>query len=665
MKPLRIASFALFALGTAPLAAQGSLATQGEVIAYYGAPAPGLPGVTLGGSSAFSNPVIDEDGVVFFRSALLGAVTSTDDRAFWRGTSAADLELVIRSGDAAPGLPGLTLNSPTSDGLGSGYRLSPSGSTFWGSRLDGPGVSSADDSALFSGFAGALGVVIREGDPAPGTAGAFLDSSFSSPSQQFTGWNRDGRLLFRTDLEGGDVVAGVNDEAWYTGTVGALELLQRTGDVVLNGEVIESLGFVSQMNDAGVILHDATLSQTAGTMPALVTNDKVLFLFVPGFGDLLVAREGDPAPDTSGAEFGNTYFTWSPSVGTNAFNSSGRFLLHSDLVKGDTVVGTNDRALYLGDLGGLTMVLRRGDPAPGTDGDFNTWNNSNTSINNLGTISTQGSLVGGSTSEGDDTGVWIRTGTEFELVLREGDAVPGLAGHTFGSSFGKAMYLNDRDQLLITVSVVETATEVSTETLWSWDPVLGLRLVLMDGDQIEVAPGDTRTVLGWGGVQFNNTGAAALCFNHDGRFVLRVSLSGGDAIVSGQVGSLNGTPPSISIAAGGSQSLHLDAGPAHGGGTYFLLGSVSGTSPGIPLAGQLLPLNFDFYFLHTLNNPNSVPLASSFGTLDADGRATATFTLPAGGFPGVPLSLAHHAFAVFTPTTVDFASEAASLTFVP
>lgn len=49
---------------------------------------------------------------------------------------------------------------------------------------------------------------------------------------------------------------------------------------------------------------------------------------------------------------------------------------------------------------------------------------------------------------------------------------------------------------------------------------------------------------------------------------------------------------------------------------------------GIPVDGVLLPLVFDAYTQHALFNPNRPPLGSSFGLLDADGRATPSFTLP-------------------------------------
>jgi hypothetical protein len=103
----------------------------------------------------------------------------------------------------------------------------------------------------------------------------------------------------------------------------------------------------------------------------------------------------------------------------------------------------------------------------------------------------------------------------------------------------------------------------------------------------------------------------------------------------------------VSLSAGESQPLELDAGHLHAGETYLLLGSFSGTTPGVPLAsGLVLPLNPDRYFLRTLELPNRPPLAGSKGALNAAGHASANFSaLP------LDVSLAgttlHHAFVTF------------------
>jgi hypothetical protein len=110
----------------------------------------------------------------------------------------------------------------------------------------------------------------------------------------------------------------------------------------------------------------------------------------------------------------------------------------------------------------------------------------------------------------------------------------------------------------------------------------------------------------------------------------------------------------------------LDAGAAHAGKPYLLVGSFTGTAPGIRLApGVLLPLNYDDYTGYGISDPNTIIKRSS-GSLDSAGKATADF----GMFPAIPLAAIgltiHHAFVVFDAgrTRFQYASNARPLTFV-
>ena len=113
--------------------------------------------------------------------------------------------------------------------------------------------------------------------------------------------------------------------------------------------------------------------------------------------------------------------------------------------------------------------------------------------------------------------------------------------------------------------------------------------------------------------------------------------------------ALEGTPSTLSVSFGGNQSLLLNAGVGNAGKTYFLLGSASGTSPGFPIDGLTLPLNFDSYFVYTLTYANQPPLTNSFGALDAAGAAQANFNMPIGIVPLVGQQI-NHAYVV-----IDFA----------
>lgn len=130
---------------------------------------------------------------------------------------------------------------------------------------------------------------------------------------------------------------------------------------------------------------------------------------------------------------------------------------------------------------------------------------------------------------------------------------------------------------------------------------------------------------------------------------------------------LEGDVATLSESLGGTQILSLQAGGDVGGDLYWVFGSLSGTSPGLPAGNLVLPLNLDAYFNLTLKDAGNAALSPSLALLDGNGDATCTFTLP----PGLGASLlgltAHHAFIVIDSTigTVEAVSNPVGVEFVP
>ena len=85
--------------------------------------------------------------------------------------------------------------------------------------------------------------------------------------------------------------------------------------------------------------------------------------------------------------------------------------------------------------------------------------------------------------------------------------------------------------------------------------------------------------------------------------------------------------------------------PVAAGTLYYVLGTTSGTNPGIPFLGGLVPLNFDDYFTQTLNSPNSPTTPGSLGFLDANGRGAMSLNVPAGVLTPIELFM-HHAVLI-------------------
>ncbi|MFT5286826.1 MAG: hypothetical protein ACI8TQ_002999 [Planctomycetota bacterium] len=130
--------------------------------------------------------------------------------------------------------------------------------------------------------------------------------------------------------------------------------------------------------------------------------------------------------------------------------------------------------------------------------------------------------------------------------------------------------------------------------------------------------------------------------------------------------ALAGEGASISLSAGGLQSMILEGGASRAGWFYFMLGSFTGSAPGINFGGGvLLPLNFDAYLNLTLTKPGLGAFGGFRGMLDGTGQALSTFTIPAGTDPSLAGVTLNHAYlAASVLGFPEFASNAVPVTLV-
>jgi len=104
----------------------------------------------------------------------------------------------------------------------------------------------------------------------------------------------------------------------------------------------------------------------------------------------------------------------------------------------------------------------------------------------------------------------------------------------------------------------------------------------------------------------------------------------------------------LSASTGGVAKLSLSAGSANASRNYLILGSVSGTSPGIPLPkGVVLPVNWDIFTGLVIDNLFSTLFMNFLGVLDGSGKASAAFNMPpVSGIVGLKF---YYAFALAKP----------------
>jgi uncharacterized Ntn-hydrolase superfamily protein len=114
-------------------------------------------------------------------------------------------------------------------------------------------------------------------------------------------------------------------------------------------------------------------------------------------------------------------------------------------------------------------------------------------------------------------------------------------------------------------------------------------------------------------------------------------------------------PRAVSAATGGKTRFVLQGGTARKQRAYLLVGSASGSQPGIRVSPNLtIPVNPDPVFYLLLQYVNTPVLPAGLGVLDGSGRAEAAFVAPPAALG--PLKGLSLTFAWASLSPVDFAS---------
>jgi hypothetical protein len=214
-----------------------------QLIARAGNQAPGVPAGALFASP--NSAVMNGAGHVGFVASLVGpGVNGTNDDGIWADRGAG-LELVVRTGDRAPGTPADvnffgTYGRPVMNANGD--------MAFFGMLL-GPGIVTANDGGIWSEGGGeGLKLVAREGLQAPGTPSgvtfSLISTLLSSPAL-----NGRGQVAFIAQLSGPGITNANDLGLWAQDVRGQLRLIVREGDMLdvsddpLNPDLRTVLGF--------------------------------------------------------------------------------------------------------------------------------------------------------------------------------------------------------------------------------------------------------------------------------------------------------------------------------------------------------------------------------------------------------------------------------------
>jgi len=471
-----------------------------RVVALSGEQAPGAADTFR----TFANPVISSDGRVAFQANLSGPVTNFVPHGVWAG-SRGDLKALALAGREAPDTGGARFRSP-----GWPITLTRSGEVlFYGSLLEGGGVTFDNDYGIWAGAPGGVRLVSRRGSPAAGLPGGVNYNLF------FANPHPSGAMGFSASLSGPGV-DGTNDTAVWLGRIGptpSLQLLARGGDAAPGmqaGSRFTGLGTPLVSESGRIVLPANVVTPASGTQP--------LQGFWAGTPDALrvVALSGDAAPGADGRRFSFMSVPRLNDAGHVAFmgflstESPEEQLNNVGIWAGPAAVGGAVNAVAMEGRqapGFASGVVFRGS-APGDDITYDAFRNP--TLGGGGHVAFAATVFGDATDFDHNDGVW-RSGPaggaagdpdSLALVAREGDRPPGtpegtrfrgvLSGDDLIPAFESPL-LNDRGQIAFEALTTGPLGEFG-RGIWASDPGGVLRLVAHTGEEFVVGPGDVRVV---------------------------------------------------------------------------------------------------------------------------------------------------------------------------
>lgn len=481
-------------------------------------------GVTFGNLSV--GALLNDAGQTAFRCTLSGAGVDATNDGVILSEGSGNIGLVAREGDQAPGMTSGVLYGSLDQVL-----FNDSGQTAIRATLIGSGVDLSNDQSVWSDRTGSLTLVSREGSQAPGTPDGVHFGRIMSSS--FIAMNNAGQTGFSILLTGTGVDSTNSSGIWSENS-GTLGLVARAGDHAPGTSNGVNFSFFSSgnmnFNDTGQAAFQAGL---AGTGINSTNNSGI---WSEGSGSLaLMARTGSPAPGTpSGVNF--ISFTNSTEL-----NNSGKIAFAANLVGTGVVSGTNSQGIWSDASGSLSLVVRAGDHAPGTPigvsfgTQFNFWD---PVLNDAGQIAFIARVTGAGVDSTNSDGIWSGSSGSFGLVARAGDHAPGAALGTNFSFFLNSHVLNSAGQVALLADLTN-----GKEGLWATDRSGVLQYIMCEGDLLEVAPGDFRTVQDFGffGETGNGDGRPS-GFNNLGQLAFSASFTDGTSgiFVSNVVAHLPG-----------------------------------------------------------------------------------------------------------------------------
>ena len=505
-------SFTAFFL-VGTLAAQSSAAVR--VVASSGQAAPNTAGKFLHlyhATDGPAAPVINNSGRVAFSATL----------EVGAGVTSLDDTGMWSDGSGALTLVGREGFAAPTGPAGALYRrlaypvLNETGAVaFGGAMREGvAGVTVDDNGAIWSSGGGATAIVAREGSQAVGTAAGVEFATLIDPTM-----NNSGQSAFRATLSGAGVTAA-NDEGVWSQKLGLLGLIARAGNAApgtpagVNFDRFTA-GYPS-INDAGNVSFRGILAGAGVT----TANDSGLWV-ERGGAVALVAREGNQA---AGLEAGTNYGSFSEPV----LNSAGQTAFVASLVGG---LNAKNVAFFAETANTPAVVVRKGDAAPGGPASSVFANFTSPLFNASNDFAFNATISGPNVLTSNNDGVWSKLDGILKPIALEGSAAPGAAAGVLFSSFSElAMNANGQIAFLGTLTGAGV-TAANDGGIWATTAAGELRLIAREGSPL--APdqsGDVSALYFAGGS--NNEDGQRSGFNDRGELAFMATLVGGSSRIA-------------------------------------------------------------------------------------------------------------------------------------
>ena len=354
-------------------------------------------------------PQLTDAGQVTFEARLTGTdVSSSNDRGVWSSAAGAGPELMVREGDAAPGISAGAYFT----GIGRPL-ISDNGLPAFYGEVAGPGILDSNDDGIWRGTEDdELTLVARTGVQAPSAD--------------------DGQHFFR--LTAGLVHSGAGHIAFQTTLLGPAERQYRQAIYTDEAETGLRLVALARRQAPGTASDVSflefeypvvnNLGQTAFIASLIgegITNSNKVGIWseAGGMGLQLIARTGSPAPGTDdGVTFRD--FSIEPMI-----NSKGNIAFTGSLI--GTGISTHNRYGVWSDVGGdgLQLVAQMGSPAPdGPDGTYFSSMFNDLVLNSQGRFAFSSTISGPGIQNDNNRGLWAQDATgALRLIVREGDTI--------------------------------------------------------------------------------------------------------------------------------------------------------------------------------------------------------------------------------------------------